>query len=91
MTPEPMARFYFDLRDGDEFAPDEEGVELPGIREAREEASRTLGAMSKDAMPDGQHRNMAIEVRSSDKRPLLKVAITFEVEPLAEDPQSALP
>ena len=36
--------------------------------------------MVKDAMPDGDHREMAIEVRGGDKRPLFKVQITFEAE-----------
>jgi hypothetical protein len=40
--------------------------------------------MIKDAMPNGSHKAMAIEVRGENKEPLLKVQITFEVEPLAE-------
>ena len=36
-------------------------------------------------MPDGQHHDMAVEVRGDDKRPLLKVQITFDVEALAKD------
>ena len=38
-----MPRFYFDVRDGDRFTHDDEGVELVGIEEARDEATRTLG------------------------------------------------
>ena len=41
--------------------------------------------MMKEAMPDGHHHDMAVEVRGDDKRPLLKVQITFEVQPLAKD------
>jgi hypothetical protein len=51
----------------------------------RDDASRTLGQMMKEAMPDGHHHDMAVEVRGDDKRPLLKVQITFEVQPLAKD------
>jgi hypothetical protein len=31
-------------------------------------------------MPDGDCREIAIEVRGADKRPLFKVQITFKVE-----------
>jgi hypothetical protein len=43
-----------------------------------------LGQMIKEAMPDGMHHDMAVEVRGADKRPLFKVQITFDVEPLAK-------
>lgn len=76
-----MARFYFDVRDGSTFIPDDEGIEFPGIAEARTDASRCVSEMIKDAMPDGTHRDIAIEVRDEDKRPLFKVQITFEVQP----------
>ena len=80
-----MPRFYFDIRDGQRFVPDEDGLEFPTINEARNDASRTLGQMMKEAMPDGHHHDMAVEVRGDNKRPLLKVQITFDVEALAKD------
>ena len=80
-----MPRFYFDIREGNRLVPDEDGLEFPTVNEARDDASRTLGQMMKEAMPDGQHHDMAVEVRGDDKRPLLKVQITFEVQPLAND------
>ena len=33
-----MARYYFDLLDGDEIAPDEEGLDLPSIARVQEKA-----------------------------------------------------
>jgi hypothetical protein len=59
-------------------------LEFSTLNEARDDASRALGQMIKEAMPDGQHHDMAVEVRGADKRPLFKVQITFDVEPLAE-------
>ena len=79
-----MPRFYFDTRDGETFLPDDEGLECPGTHQARVEASRALAEMIKDSMPNGSHKKMAIEVRGENRKPLLKVQITFEVEPLAE-------
>ena len=43
-----MARYYFDLRNGDEIAPDEEGLELPSIARAQEEAARFLTDLARD-------------------------------------------
>ena len=80
-----MPRFYFDIRDGESLVADEDGLEFPTLNEARDDASRTLGQMMKQAMPDGQRHDLAVEVRGDDKRPLLKVQITFEVQPLAKD------
>ena len=80
-----MPRFYFDIRSGDTFTPDEEGVEFANTKEARSDASQTLGEMINDAMPNGEHCEMAVEVRGPDKRALFKLKITFEVEPLADD------
>ncbi len=58
-----MPRFYFDIRSGEILTRDEEGVEFANAKEARSDASRTLGEMIKDAMPDGEHCEMAVEVR----------------------------
>ena len=77
-----MPRFYFDVRDGEKFVSDDDGLEFPGIREAKRDASRMLGEMIKDEMPDGDHLDMAVEVRAEDRRPLFKVQITFEVLPM---------
>lgn len=75
-----MPRYYFDIRDGDELAPDEEGVDLPTIGAVQLEAARSLAEMAKDAVPsvdkNGGHR-MAVEVRD-DSGPIMKVLFTFE-------------
>jgi hypothetical protein len=75
-----VPRFYFDVRDGGEFVEDTEGTEFAGLKEAREDASRALAQMLKDAMPDGMHHDVSVEVRDEKKRPLFKVQITFEVQ-----------
>ncbi len=75
-----MPRFYFDVREGDNLKRDTDGLELPSIKEARDQASVALATMVKDAMPDGPHLDMAIEVRGEDSRAAFKVQITFDVE-----------
>ena len=75
-----MPRYYFDMRVGDDIAPDEEGMELRTPQAVQEEAARTLADMARDAMrgrPDGAHQ-MSIEIRD-DAGPVMQVKFTFEV------------
>ena len=77
-----MSRYYFDMRQEDEIAFDEEGLELPTIESVLEEAARSLADMARDAVQtdrDGTRRPMAIEVRD-DSGPVLQARFTFEVE-----------
>ena len=48
-----MPRYYFDLRDGDDLAVDEEGVELRDMELVQEEAARSLADMARDAVRTG--------------------------------------
>jgi hypothetical protein len=79
-----MPRYYFDLRDGDDLAVDEEGVELQDIELVQEEAARSLADMARDAVRSPTHdrklkHRMAIEVRD-DNGPLLQVKFTFKID-----------
>ena len=60
-----MKRYYFDLRDGDALAPDEEGLDLSGIEAAQVEAAGFLVDVAKNAVlgsaKHGEVHNMAIE------------------------------
>jgi hypothetical protein len=72
-------RYFFDLRDGDELAVDEEGVELPNLQRVQEEAAASLAELARelviDSVLDGAH-DMSIEVRDEDG-PLMKVMFHF--------------
>jgi hypothetical protein len=64
-----MPRYYFDLREGDDLAPDEEGLELPSIERVQEEAARSLADLARDAVRrnlDRAAHQMAIEVRDDN-------------------------
>jgi hypothetical protein len=78
-----MPRFYFDLRDGDDLAVDEEGLELPDMSAVQAEAAISLADMARDAvhsdpLVSGGHR-MSIEVRD-DVGPVMQVRFLFEFE-----------
>jgi hypothetical protein len=78
-----MARYFFDTRDGARFIPDEEGVELQDLEEARKLATVALGEAARDALPGSSVRDIAIEVRDGfGPKPLLRAALWFEVQAL---------
>lgn len=65
-----MKRYYFDIREGDAFAPDDEGLELSGVEAAQEEAALSLADMARDAVRGSSKQThphtMQIEVRDDD-------------------------
>jgi hypothetical protein len=77
-----MPLFYFDVRDGDKFIRDEEGLEYPDLQGARDAAARALADMAKDVLPGPVMREMGVEVRDSEKKPLLRAALRFEIQRL---------
>ena len=76
-----MKRYYFDIRDGDGFAPDEEGLELPDIEAAQEEAALSLADMARHAVRISRRnaRLMQIEVRD-DNGPILHAKFVFAID-----------
>lgn len=76
-----MPRYYFDIREGDDFAPDEEGIELPSLKAVQEEAARSLADMARDSIrkADRAAYEMAIEVRN-DHGPVLQVRLTYAID-----------
>jgi hypothetical protein len=77
-----MPRYYFDLRDGDEVALDEEGLELSDMHAVQAEAAKSLADMAREAVHGATFtaaHSMAIEVRD-DVGPVMQVKFTFEVE-----------
>jgi hypothetical protein len=77
-----MPRYFFDSRDGDHFIRDDEGVELDGIEQARDEATLALRDLAKDALPRATRRELSIEVRDEAGRQLIRASLWFEVHVL---------
>jgi hypothetical protein len=76
-----MPRFFFDVREGDSFTTDDEGLEFPDIERAQCEASRALADMAKDAIREGDLPEISIEVRDSSAL-LLRTTLRLEVQRL---------
>jgi len=80
-----MARYYFDTRDNDVLEVDLIGVELPSLDAVKKAASAAMADLAKDALPGSIVRTLAIEVRS-ERGPVLRVSLRFEVEQVAALP-----
>jgi hypothetical protein len=77
-----MPHFFFDVRDGEKFTSDENGLDFPNIALARDQAARALAEMAKFALPGAVARELAIEVRDAASRPLLRTMLRYEAQPL---------
>ena len=78
-----MPLYYFDTREGETFLRDDTGLELDGLEAARDEATAGLATMARDAIPGALRRELAIEVSDTDRNPLLRASLWFEVAVLA--------
>jgi hypothetical protein len=78
-----MSRFYFNIKDDDKLAIDEEGLDLPDLKAVQIEAARSLVDMARHTVWTKAetlfgHR-MAVEVRD-EYGPVLEAKFAFEVE-----------
>ena len=71
-----LSRYYFDIRDGSDLYPDEEGMDLPNHIAAAVEAAQSLADMAKDTLQFGRRRAMAVELWTGSG-PLLRAAFIF--------------
>lgn len=76
-----MGRYYFDLRDSEGLAVDEEGLELPDIQAAGEEAALSLADAARDGLhrSDGSLKQLNVEVRT-DAGPFMRVSFSFSFD-----------
>jgi hypothetical protein len=76
-------RYFFDTRDGPHFIRDDIGIELEGIEAVRNEATRGLADLAKEALPGAIRRELAVEARDDADHALLRAGLWFEVAVLA--------
>ena len=63
-----MPHYYFDTRDGQERITDDVVLDLDGIDAARDEATRGLADLAKDALPGSERRELATQVPDQMRR-----------------------
>lgn len=72
-----MARYYFDTYDGADFVRDENGVELDSDDQVARFATRELGEMASDSLPDHGLHAFSVSVRNEDDRPVFHSSLTL--------------
>jgi len=83
-----MPRFYFDVREGDSFTRDTDGLEFDSLNAAEYEAARAAAEIGREDLPKGKAREVTVEVRDEHRQLLGTVMVLFEVHRI--DPASQI-
>src|SRR4051794_22871626 len=75
-----MPRFYFDVREGGRFSPDDQGLEFPDLDAAEREAAKAAAAMGRDRLPKNDSREIVMEVRNEHRQRVLTITVSLHVE-----------
>lgn len=82
-----MSRFYFDVREGTRFIPDEEGLEFASLEAAEHEAACTAAEIGRDRLPTGDAREITVEVRNGHRQRVLTIRVAMDVNRVAPPPR----
>ncbi len=86
-----MRRFYFDVREGSRFVPDEVGLEFNSLDAAEREAAEAAAEIGRDRLPKVDDRRVTVEMRNEHGQRMLTVTVSMEidrVEPPPEPPRA---
>lgn len=75
-----VPRFYFDVRDGAKFTPDDEGLECASLDAAERMAAETAAEIGRELLPRGDVREVTVEVRNEHGQPVLTVTVSMHVK-----------
>ena len=81
-----MPRYYFEVREGPRFIPDEEGVEFPDLDAAEREAAEAAASIGRDMLPKGVPRDITVEVRNEHGQRVITVTVAMEIDRVAPPP-----
>ena len=82
-----MPRFYFDVREGAKFTPDNGGLEFDSLDVAERAAAELAAEISRDRLPKGEARAVTVELRNEDRQRVLTVKVSMEVNRVEPPPQ----
>jgi hypothetical protein len=80
-------RFYFDVREGVRFTFDEEGLELPSLDAAEQEAAIAAASIGRDLLPKGTARSVTVEVRNEHGQRVVTATVTLAVDRVYPEPR----
>jgi len=81
-----VPRFYFDVREGSRFIPDDEGLEFDDLDAAECEAAEAAAEIGRDKLPKGGPRDVTVEVRNEHGQLVLTVTVSMHLERMAPPP-----
>ena len=81
-----MPLFFFDVREGVSFAPDEEGMEFPDINAAEREAAEAAASIGRDLLPKGVARSVTVEVRNEHGQRVVTATVALAIDRVAPEP-----
>ncbi len=81
-----MPRFYFDVREGARFIPDEQGLEFASLDAAEQEAATTAAEIGRDRLPTGDAREITVEVRNEHRQRVLTATVSLEIHRVDPEP-----
>jgi hypothetical protein len=81
-----MPRFYFDMREGTRFIPDEDGLEFESLDAAEHEAACTAAEIGRDRLPTSDSREITVEVRNEHRQRVLTITVSMHVDRVDPEP-----
>lgn len=75
-----MPRYYFDVREGARFTPDEEGLEFDSLDAAEHEAACAAAEIGRDRLPKGDTRMVTVEVKNEHHQRVRTVTVSLEID-----------
>jgi hypothetical protein len=79
--------FYFDVREGARFVPDEVGLTFDSFEAAEREAAETAAEIGRDRLPTGDTREITVEMRNEHRQRVLTVKVSMEIDRVEPSPQ----
>ena len=80
-----MARYFFDLHDGNEFTGDDDGEVCGSLTDVSDYAVSVLPDIAREELPDGPNRRFWIKVRDENGRYIFRASLALASAWLVEE------
>jgi hypothetical protein len=81
-----MPRFYFDVREGARFIPDGRALSSTAWTPPKTEAACAAAEIGRDRLPEGDTRDVTVEVRNEHGQRVLTVTVCMEIDRVDPSP-----
>ena len=81
-----MPHFYFDVREGAQFIPDDEGLEFDTLDAAEYEAARTAAEIGRDRLPKGGAREVTVELKNEHRQRVITGTVSMHLDRVDPSP-----